>query len=80
VTRPDLGSKGFNTGTPYHLADKILADSVHKGGMVALLHKQPRYEVMGWIAGNTYSHYAEHAGWIRDPLSRPRPVQATINC
>ncbi len=25
--------------------------------------------VMGWIAGNTYGHYAEHAGWIREKLA-----------
>jgi hypothetical protein len=25
--------------------------------------------VMGWLAGNTYGHYAEHAGWIREKLT-----------
>jgi len=21
--------------------------------------------VVGWVAGNTYEHYAEHIGWIK---------------
>jgi hypothetical protein len=21
--------------------------------------------ILGWIAGNTYAHYAEHQGWIQ---------------
>jgi len=25
--------------------------------------------VLGWVAGNTYDHYAEHTGWIKN--SRP---------
>jgi hypothetical protein len=27
--------------------------------------------VIGWIAGNTYEHYDEHAGWIAKLLTNP---------
>jgi len=37
-------------------------------------HYQPsdpdeKRPVMGWVAGNTYEHYAEHIGWINQLLS-----------
>jgi uncharacterized damage-inducible protein DinB len=37
-------------------------------------HYQPtdpdeKRPVVGWVAGNTYEHYAEHTGWINQLLS-----------
>jgi hypothetical protein len=26
--------------------------------------------VIGWVAGNTYDHYAEHVGWIKTSLAK----------
>jgi hypothetical protein len=25
--------------------------------------------VLEWVAGNTYEHYAEHTGWIKEKLA-----------
>ncbi len=30
--------------------------------------------VVGWVAGNTFDHYAEHIGWIRALLARDGPA------
>ena len=27
---------------------------------------EERRPVAGWVAGNTYEHYAEHLGWIKE--------------
>jgi hypothetical protein len=37
-------------------------------------HYQPgdpdeKRPVVGWVAGNTYEHYAEHTNWIRTTFS-----------
>ncbi len=54
------------------LLDMLADDDLFKN----YTHFQPDEEregfkapVMGWLAGNTYSHYAEHAGWIREKLA-----------
>ena len=41
-------------------------------------HYQPsdpdeKRPVRGWVAGNTYEHYAEHVEWINQLLSQPAP-------
>ncbi len=43
-------------------------------------HYQPsdrdeKRPVVGWVAGNTYEHYAEHIGWINQLISESRAAR-----